>query len=319
MMRKYSLLYMAFFVLMACQKTEDVTTPDFEVQAESVEVKLGEEVKFTFSGNPDFINFYSGERGNNYDFIYGRVEETEIYLSFESQIIDNRVPKSTQGDQVSVQVSTNYNGKQTIEDVEDGAAGWTDITSEFRMAQLSENNTFVPSGKVNISPYLEEGKPIYIAFKYTTHPRSTHGVAPNFNRIRNFSLESINNGETSYLATHATAGITPPKSLIRSATYQTGRGTLESTYINFYGNASPAQDDVLTTAWVITNPFNIGKKVDFGIDKAISVKTVADVTVKSYSHLYKSPGTYQVVFVAKNANVFGEKSILKRMQITVLP
>jgi len=302
---------------MSCQKEQTIELPDFEVQTTSAEVKLGEKVNFSFSGNPDFINFYSGERGNDYNFREGRIEEAEVFLSFESQIVDNRTPASTQGNQISVLISNNFNGSQTIADVEQ--ADWTDITSQFRMAQLSENNTNIPSGKANISPYLEEGKATYIAFKYTTKPRSTYGVAPNFNRIRSFLLESISNGQASTLATHATAGITSPKGLIRSATYQAGRGTLESTYINFYGNVSPSQDDVLTTAWVTTNAFNIGKKVDLGIDKAVSVKTVADVTIKEYPHIYKNPGKYQAVFVAKNANVYDEKTVIKRIDITVLP
>lgn len=316
-MKKIYLLSVACLIFMSCQKEQTIELPDFEVQTTSAEVKLGEKVNFSFSGNPDFINFYSGERGNDYNFREGRIEESEVFLSFESQIVDNRTPASTQGNQISVLISNNFNGNQTIADVEQ--ADWTDITSQFRMAQLSENNTNIPSGKVNISPYLEEGKATYIAFKYTTKPRSTYGVAPNFNRIRSFLLESISNGQASTLATHATAGITSPKGLIRSATYQAGRGTLESTYINFYGNVSPSQDDVLTTAWVTTNAFNIGKKVDLGIDKAVSIKTVADVMVKTYSHIYKNPGKYRVVFVAKNANVYDEKTVLKQIDITVLP
>lgn len=319
MKTNYLSIILCASILTSCTKEGDVDTPDFDVHVESMEVKVNEEVEFNFSGSPDFINFYSGEWGNDYEFREGRIEESDITLSFESQIINNRTPPGTQDDQLSVHVSNNFNGELNIADVE--AADWKDITSEFRVANLSdENSTWIPSGTVNISPHIEEGKPTYIAFKYTVLPRSTHGVAPNFVRVRTFLLESLStNGEKATLATHSNAGLTPPKDLVRSTSFAAGRANLQATYINFFGNISPSQDDVAHSAWAITNPLDIGKTVDFGIDKAISVKTVADVTVKTHIHSYKAPGTYRAVFVVKNANVYGEKIQIKQLEITVIP
>ncbi len=319
MKTNYLSIILCVFVFASCKKEVDVHIPDFDVQVESLEAKVNEELTFNFSGSPDFINFYSGEWGNDYAYREGRIEESDVVLSFESLIIDNRIPKSTQENQLSIQVSNNFNGELNIADIE--AADWKDITGDFRVVNLSdENNSWIASGKVNISPYIEEGKATYIAFKYLVMPRSTHGVAPNFLRVRNFLLESILvNGEKTTLATHSNVGLTPPKDLVRSASFAAGRGNLQSTYINFYGNISPSQDDVAHSAWAVTNPIQIGKKVNFGIDKAISVKTVADVTVNSFTHTYKSPGTYKVVFVAKNANIYGEKDVIKTLEINVVP
>ena len=318
MMKRYSLLCVVCMAFIACQK-QDIQLPDFDVEVKSAEVLEGEEVEFVFSGNPEFISFYSGEWGNDYAYREGRIEDSEIMVSFQSLIIDNRVPASTQDDQLSVLISKNFNGNQNIADVE--AAEWHDITSDFRIVSLSDdNNTWVESGKVNISPYIVEGEPVYIAFRYLTLPRSTHGVAPNFLRVNNFLLESIaGSGERATLATHASVGITPPKDLVRSATYTPGRGNLQPTFINFFGNISPGQDDVTTVAWAITNPFTIEKTINFGMDKAISIKTLISPKVTTYTHKYEKPGKYQVVFVAKNANTNDEKEVIKQLEIIVKP
>ncbi|NGM62142.1 DUF5017 domain-containing protein [Sphingobacterium sp. SGG-5] len=313
----YLLILFCALMLSSCSKEANVDLPDFDVDVESLEVKANEEVTFHFSGSPDFINFYSGEWGNDYEFRAGRIEESDITLSFESLIINSR--DATQDNQLAVLLSNNFNGELNISDVE--AADWTDITDEFRVAHLSdENSTWIASGAGNISPYIEDGKPTYIAFRYTAMPRSTHGLIPNFLRVRSFLLESLSsNGEKSTLATHASAGITPPKELVKSATFAAGRSNLQATYLNFYGNISPSQDDVTHTAWAITNPLDIGKTVDFGIDKAVSVKTVEDGVIDAYTHTYSEAGTYHVVFEAKNANVYGEKTVIKQLEITVKP
>lgn len=315
---------MVCLVFMACQKKEDINTPNFEVQAESITVKLGKEAKFNFNGDADFINFYSGERGNDYDFREGRIEEADVLLSFETQALNNR--SGTQDNQLSVKIFSNFNEASTITDLET-ATNATDITSSFRMAKIADNNEFVASGKVNISKYIEDGKTFHIGFRYVTNPKSTHGVSPNFNRIRTFLLESVSKaGETTTLANHSNAGIIPPKDLIRSLNYQSGRASLTATYINFFGNTAAdinqdgvPDDEITTVAWAMTNGFSIQKLANLGIDKAISVKTVANASMKTYAHTYKKEGNYVAVFVAKNANVFAEKDVIKKINITVIP
>lgn len=319
-----ALLLLAFA---ACKRMEPVTEPDFDVQVEefdvqteSVEVNVGEEVVFSFSGDPDFINFYSGERGNDYAYREGRVEDAEILLSFQSSITTNR--ESDQDDQLSVQISQNFDGEFNIEAVE--AADWTDITQEFTVVSHADvsgtQSGWIGSGKANISPYIEEGKPLYIAFRYVAMPRSTHGLTPNFLRVRNFLLESIDDeGGTSTIAEQSTAGLVPPKALVESETYRPNRGSVTAAQINFISNQSPAFDDVEHSAWAITDLFEIQKAMDLGPDKAVSIKTVADITPPSYTHTYTKEGKYTAVFIAKNANVNDEQTVMKTIEINVVP
>jgi hypothetical protein len=68
MMKK--ILYMMFAALSLlffshCEKVE-TADPDFDVVAERATYRAGEEISFNFTGNADFLVFYSGETGNDY-------------------------------------------------------------------------------------------------------------------------------------------------------------------------------------------------------------------------------------------------------------
>jgi len=67
-------------------------------------------------------------------------------------------------DALSVWVSTDYDGSNV------SAATWTQITSATLAQNSDSDNTFIPSGNVDLSSYT--GQTIYIGFKYT-------GAAPN--------------------------------------------------------------------------------------------------------------------------------------------
>src|SRR5690606_10490986 len=53
-------------LLTGCAK-DSASYVDFDVRLNPQNVyKVGEDITFDFIGNPDYINFYSGELGNNY-------------------------------------------------------------------------------------------------------------------------------------------------------------------------------------------------------------------------------------------------------------
>jgi hypothetical protein len=68
-MKKIFLFPVLFLLLLACNKKE-VLAPDFNVTIAQGKTtfKVGEQIDFTFSGNPNYITFYSGEAGRIYEF-----------------------------------------------------------------------------------------------------------------------------------------------------------------------------------------------------------------------------------------------------------
>ena len=84
---KYLLLFSAFAVLTTgCRKNlDDVDDVHFDVSLEAETFKVGEPVRFHFSGNPDFIIFYSGEKGNDYAYKdTDRITDSEMTFSFST-------------------------------------------------------------------------------------------------------------------------------------------------------------------------------------------------------------------------------------------
>lgn len=87
-------------------------------------------------------------------------EKDKISLSFE-----NCVYYGSQKNDLSVHLSTDYSGKTDFLSVK--SAKWEDITSLF---EYSDSKEYKSSGTKDISKYIQKGKPLFIAFKYTGKP-----------------------------------------------------------------------------------------------------------------------------------------------------
>lgn len=81
----------------------------------------------------------------------------DVVVSFQSSVY-----YGSQTNDLSVQLSTDFNGKSDFESLK--SAKWEDITSLFT---YSESKEITPSEEKSISKYVQEGKPLFIAFKYT--------------------------------------------------------------------------------------------------------------------------------------------------------
>src|SRR5690606_12355203 len=145
-------------ILFSCEKTE-IPEVDFDVTTERTSWQAGEEVTFTFSGNAGFIQFYSGEFGNDYAFRSGRILETKsASMSFQS-----RVEFGAQKDQFSVHLSSDFSGNYTIEDIH--AATWIDVSDRLALGTTA---VFSPSGTLELADIVDREKPLYVGFRYMT-------------------------------------------------------------------------------------------------------------------------------------------------------
>lgn len=193
-MKKNILLLIAgVFLLGACGKNneladpeppleeEEEVIPDFDVELVSGTYKAGDEVTFKFSGKDvDEISFYSGEFLHTYEFhATDRISKSNsIVASFRTNIEHGANPR--QPDQVSVFVSTDYNGGGTFADVD--AATWKgkeDFSTWFALApheNLWQTDVYL-SGNIELINAFEEDKPLYLAFRYQNKNNSDAGYA----------------------------------------------------------------------------------------------------------------------------------------------
>ncbi len=302
----YNLLFV-ILILMSCSEVIEVdgNIEDFKVSTDSLTFKVGDVVNFNLEGNPGVISFYSGEIGHNYTYREGRVVETEAAktMSFKSSVQDG-----TQPDQLSVKISTDFNGN-VLDFANVTAANWTDITDRFI---LGTNSTFVASGAADISDLAVEGKPVYIAFRYLTKPQGVNGTAQKW-MIRNFSLTTESEIGTLTLADSKTAWFSIVDQIPDSIP---SKSTVSSTTITFQGNSFTGDDDPSSEDWAISSAIHVGN-IDLGPDRPVAVKGYSDVKQESYSYVYTEPGVYDVCFVALNTNIDQTLEVVRQIKITI--
>jgi hypothetical protein len=162
-MKKILNLFIIVFTITSCNKESIVDLDAFKVVMTKIPTKVGDTAFFSIQGNPDFITFYSGERGRNYNFKDRIVAENsipQIIFTTFGQGLSSQFPNS-----LALMISTNYNGNAA--DIK--SATWTDIT---RRAILSMGTTGTSSGTIDLSDFRKFDS-VYIGFRYNAATSST--------------------------------------------------------------------------------------------------------------------------------------------------
>ena len=295
---KYYCALLGFFLIAACTKVE-VVTPDFEVVPKSNTAKVGEEVTFLFSGDPDQISFYSGEPLSDYGYKTGRILKTEgMQMSFTTTVANGG-----QLNQLSILASTDFSGNYEMSDIK--AATWIDITSNY---PLSTNATQVLWGPKDVQSMMVSGKPIYIAFRYITLNQAamTH-KGPG--RSRAFELKGNTILGKQPISDLPGAGF----KLVHEGPLEPSRASVGASSITLRGNNVDLESR--TEDWAISKPIVPVGDVDLGPDKPTPVKGFVDTKTPEYKYIYTKPGTYIATFVASNANIYGAKKLLNMLKL----
>src|SRR5690606_24333171 len=202
----------------------------------------------------------------------------------------------TQANQLALLATTGFNGNYVFDGGID-AANWTDITSRF---VLSANTTYLSSGTVDVSDLVEEGQPLYFAFRYITKNQATSGVGRTW-RIQNFLLTSQTSIGLITLGDIQTTGF---RLVDRKPEIAPMRSTLSATTLSMVAHAvADSNRTVETENWAISKAFYGGTQ-DLGPDRPVAIKGVTDAELESYTYVYNQPGTYKVYFIAKNTNIY---------------
>lgn len=294
----------------SCKKNE-VDEPTFDATVQKTTFKVGEQIPFTLTGNPDFVTFYSGEFGNDHAFIGGRVLDIKSFsMSFQSRL--TAITGTPQQNQFSVHISSDFNG--TYDVASRKAATWKDVTSSFTLATAD----FLNSGELDLTPIVtDRTKPLYIGFRYITLPQNaTNGLARNW-AVRNFVLNTITDIGSSTVVDQLTGAW----SIIEEGTVlDAGRNSISASTgaITFRGNSTTAGRAVNTEVWAISKGVDLST-INLGPDRSIPVKGISDPVPVVYNYAYTTQGIYKAVFAVSNDNVYGKKSILKEITITIVP
>lgn len=305
----YFIMLVGVFTFFSCN-TDIPVTPgidDFDVTTESLTYKVGENVSFKMKGNPDMITFYSGEPFHEYAYSEGRIIQLDSpMLSFTTS---KPVTARAQEDQFRVVISTDFNGDySSFSSIE--SATWTDITHLFT---ITTTITFTPSGVVDLSDYVEKGKPFYIAYRYILRPME-YGRAGTWH-VQSFSFFADTAVGRIILGDMKTAGF---QFVEQNPEIAQSRSRMTATRITFWGYEQTEENNIHAETWAVSTGFNV-EAIDKGPDKPIAIKSVQSVMMDSYDYIYTEPGVYKATFVATNGNVHNLERTIKEVTVTVEP
>jgi hypothetical protein len=297
--------------LNACNDVENVPEPGLSITTSSSTYKVGESVKFDIEGNADFIKFFSGEKGNDYDFnsIDRVVRTIDVNMAFRTEYQNG----GQASDLLRLVYSTNFDGDYSVAGI--NKATWTDITNRCLMpTAISNNNNPLGFANSDLNIYdlfPNEEAVVYFAFKYHikgpsgVYGQRTNAIVTGFKISYKDDEDKINS-----LMEQSSAAW----KLIRHTNYENEASNVlinDPTKISFSCGASPQVDKI---AYAITPAINVPKLINQGPDWGVSIKDYQASKISSYSHKFLSAGQYEVVFVASNAygkNIKGKEYRIK--------
>lgn len=295
----------------ACRKL-DVVAPSLQISLENPTLKAGDTALFNLSGNADYISFYSGEPGRNFDLkdSFTRADGNPE-LQFSSAVSAAGTGITT-GNNLSVLISTDFNGQYDAASV--AAATWTNITSR---TTLATSTATVASSVVNLNDLKVADKPMYVAFRYVSATPALRQRQWTISAFQ-FRTKFPDNTQYTHAANNGDAVFTPVNVAGDSANWVAG-GTL--THVGLNANF-PADED-----WAISKAFNLNKASSLDATRGasnalgvVSVKNLATGAVPDQvKWRYSTAGTYDAVFVIRNATIADTKEVIKRFSITVNP
>ncbi len=293
-MRNGILILVLSVLAVSCTK-KDVGAVSFDVTTSSTTYNVGDSVVFNFSGNPDYIVYYSGENGHQYQYRNRTKAQGTPYLNFLTYLQFGTHPNT-----LRLLLSTDFSGSYDTVGIRN--ATWTDITSKAILS-TGKDSTF--SGNISLAEYNHPDTPIYVAFKFADKQDGV--VSQRTWTIRNLSL--INKLQDSSSSTL----LDIPNSIWLGVNFLNPAvlWTISNASLRISGGnlTAPSNED-----WVISQPVNLG---EVNPDTGVAIKTLTAPVLKSYYHIYTKPGNYTVVFDAVNANSTSRTEGQKTINITI--
>lgn len=282
----------ALFAFISCNKELKIDSLNFGVTTSNTTYKVGDTVHFAFTGNPDIISFYSGEDGNDYANKDRTTADGASQLQFTSY-----AQYGTQDSSLQLMVSNNFSGTYDATNI--GQATWSDITGR---AMLSTGQDNTPSGIVDLSDFMTQKKPVYIAFRYTGDSGSTQKTWT----IKNLTLNLLKTNNKILPVTDIASAGWKQVNIKNSAAVW----SISATQLKIGGGNAAAPDN---EDWVISKLLYLNNVAP---DVAVPIKNITQI-VNSFDYVFTQPGTYKVVFLASNATADKQESTTKEIDLTI--
>ncbi len=301
----------------------NVTSESMQMADNAFVVKKSEAVVFNFSGNPDFITFFSGENGREYskrNLTESPVDQITSRLEFYTKNQYGTV--ATVENTLRAYLSTEFTGMMKNNKVADSTA--IDKTAWINISEAAEipnaPNKTSPVANIPLDAYL--GKRLTIAFEYFTTNNTSSQPVWEIYELKVVNTNKEDGTESSIAA--STMGFTP---LDMYATPDKAYNTVSNNtsgiwnLSNIAAAASPrirmhssGTGAALNRDWLVSNPFIINARTP---DRGVGIKTISN-RLDSYTYKYNKAGTYVVTFIGTNSNFESTSDVIKEVVIKVI-
>lgn len=280
-------------------------------------VKKSTPVQFNFSGNPDFITFFSGESGHVYEYRERTLlskDEITSELKFSSFAQYGTIPGSLKVYLSSTFGEMSLNKDKNADSIKIDTHNWIDISDLCNLPTTS--STTLRDATVPLDNYL--GQNLVIAFLY--QPLNNTAAQPTW-EIQSLKIvnTSKTDGSESILA-GGNMGLTPfDMYAAGAAAYQSGTtsGIWNLSNITATPPRVRMQSSSIGAAinkdWLITKPIVINACTP---DAGIGIKTITN-RLDNYTYQYDKTGTYTVTMIGRNNNFEHSSEIIREIMIKV--
>ena len=279
------------------QKTTEYYTPSGPVTVNIDKTVAAANVPFqlTFTGFADSLIFYSGEEGHQYEFRNQTgMAGVEHQLSFQSYR-----QWGVQENTLALLVSRDFNGEDYSEEAIK-AATWVDITNRATLSTGSDNT---PSGTIDITDVLGKSGSVYFAFKFV----GAAGTTQRTWTIKDFNISTVMpDGTVEEVANTENAGWVET-----SMKNPDMHWTISPERIQMIGGNETAAEN---EDWIISKGFPL---YSFGADRGEVIKSRYQFMLKDHWFVYREPGDYHAVLVAKNGSGDEQVETVHEFDLTV--
>lgn len=328
-------------------------TPNENVVCEGVTVnaKKGEPVVFNFSGEPDNIVFYSGEKGKTYDFRnrttvdISQIKSSKLTFTINTQY-GNAI---SYANVLHMYISTDFGGLY-----KDDFAVDSKMVEEFQWNELvpvedlptKANQTL--DYEVDMTPYL--GEDITMAISYKGQDLANVQGRYQFTNMKitnvykdgtvievpaaefgftalNISPEYPDSEQLTSLKKQTSLWDSESNLIIENYQYATitvgynvagmwntsGLSTSNTFYIHSSSQKKEGSDITLKNSWLVSDYIVVNS---CSPDQGVTIKNMAN-RLASYEYTYNEVGTYKATFLMTNSNYKHEDSKVVTMVINV--
>ncbi|GAA4304585.1 DUF5017 domain-containing protein [Aestuariibaculum suncheonense] len=297
-------LFVVACLVQSCDNAEEVSSPNFTVTPNSLEVKAGDPVIFTVDNAPDFLRFYSGEFGHQYKYRDRTNAEGTVTMSFENSQKWGLGSNAT--GTLTVWYSKDYDGSGDPESVK--SATWLDITDRFDISTRYDF-TFQSSGIVDVTD-LADGNTIYFGFRYFSDNIIDRGAEWYFNDL-SIQMDVEDAPALLTVADETNPGFTPVDIQGVVEAWNAAKWYWDSG--NGYWRMRGNSDRIVNEDWLITNAINLTAVAP---DTAVNLKAYSTL-LNDFEYTYTTPGVYTVTLVGNNTTIYGDKEKVEQFSITV--